>query len=421
MNQLLSDGKPAPTVSEASPHSTPPMEQSGGRWGRRMLIVVVLLALGLGGGFAATMVSKLRHEQRLEAAARQTANTPPTVTIVTARRAPSQSDQNLPGNALPFREAALYARTTGYIKYWTHDLGEHVTEGEVLAEISAPDVDDQLAQARANLTLSRANLKVSEANLTLAKITLARDMASGNAVSLETIDQDKAQLKTTEAQVGSANANIEVNTATVKQFEDLQAFQRIVAPFSGVITVRNIDPGALVTADNPSETRELFHIMQTDPLRVFVNVPQVYATTIALGQEAIVYRQEEPGKVFKGKVTRTANALDPNTRTLLTEVDVANPKDALRPGMYLRVNFVAVRDTPPVIIPSAALITRNGGLRVAIMDQNETVRYRDVRLGRDYGAEVEVIEGLHGGENIIVHPGDTLPEGQKVEAREAKQ
>jgi len=215
--------------------------------------------------------------------------------------------------------------------------------------------------------------------------------------------------------VGSATANIEVNEATVKQFADLVSFQKIVAPFSGVITVRNVDPGALIPADNPSETRELFHLMQTDPLRVFVNVPQVYATTIAVGQEATIYRTEEPSRLFKGKVTRTANALDPNTRTLLTEVDVPNPNDALRPGMYLRVKFVAARAAPPIIIPSAALVTRADGIRVGLLDDSKIVHYRKVEIGRDFGQEVEVVEGLQGGETVIVHPGDTLPEGQKAE------
>jgi RND family efflux transporter MFP subunit len=222
-------------------------------------------------------------------------------------------------------------------------------------------------------------------------------------------------VKTTAAQVKSARAAIQVNQATVQQYADLQSFQKIIAPFNGVITARNVDPGALVTADNPSETRELFHVMQTDPLRVFVNVPQVYATSVAPGQKAVVYRQENPGKRFAGLVTRTARALDPNTRTLLTQVDVPNPDEALQPGMYLQVNFVAARAVPAVLIPSAALVTRNDGPEVALLDEHKAVRYRKVQLGRDYGAEVEVVTGLKGGETVIVHPGDALPEGHKVE------
>ncbi len=282
-------------------------------------------------------------------------------------------------------------------------------------------MDDQLAQARANLVLAKANLLVSEANLELAKITLKRDIDAGvgSGTAAGTIDQDRAQVKTTAAQVESAKASIQVNDATVQQYADLQAFQKIVAPFAGLITARNIDLGVLVTADNPSETRPLFHLMQTDTLRVFVNVPQVYSTAVKPGQEAIIYREEDPSRHFLGKVVRTANALDPNTRTLLTQVDVPNPDDALRPGMYLQVTFVAARAAPVVLVPSAALVTKNDGTVIPVLDQDNAVQYRKVQLGRDYGLEVEVVSGLEGGETVVVHPGDALREGQKVEPESA--
>jgi RND family efflux transporter MFP subunit len=323
----------------------------------------------------------------------------------------------LPGNAQAFREAALYPRTNGYVKRWLADIGDRVTEGELIAEISAPDVDDQLAQARANLVLAKENLRASEANLELAKITLNRDQSIGPglAIAMQQIDEDLAEVKTTAAQVESAKAGIQVNEATVQQYADLQSFQKIVAPFPGVITARNVDPGALVTADNPSDTRELFHVMQTDPLRVFVNVPQVFATSVTVGQHAVVYRQEDPLKRFSGRVTRTTRALDPNTRTLLTQVDVPNPHEALQPGMYLQVKFIAARAAPSVLVPSAALLTRNDGPEVALLEGNKRVRYRKVEVGRDYGAEVELVTGLEGGETVIVHPGDALPEGREVQ------
>jgi RND family efflux transporter MFP subunit len=389
--------------------------QSGKRLGHRVMAVAALVAVILAGSLVATTLPRLHQQQELAAAAAQSANEPPRVAVGTARLAPATSELNLPGNALPFRESALYARTTGYLIRWTADIGDRVPEGQVIAEISAPDVDDQLAQAQSNLVLAKANLRVSEANLVLAKITLTRDLAAGSAVSQQTIDQDRALVDSTDAQVGSAKASIEVNQATVKQFMDLVSFQKIIAPFTGVITVRNVDPGALVTADNPSETRELFHIMQINPLRVFVNVPQVNSMAITPGQTAIVYRQEDPLRLFTGKVARTANALDPNTRTLLTQVDVPNPNDALRPGMYLRVKFVVNRSTPSVLIPAAAVVTRNDGPEVALLGENNIVRYRKLQLGRDYGAEMEVVTGLNGGETVIVHPGDALKEGQKVE------
>lgn len=392
-------------------------ENAQGSWGRWVVGLGVLVILVLGGGLVAATLPRLRHQQELNAAATRVADSPPRVRVASVHRSPAASRLTLPGNAFPYRDASLYARTNGYVKHWTVDIGDRVKAGQLLAEISAPDVDDQLAQARANLALAKANLVVSEANLQLANITLERDRQSvpGSGVSLLQIDQDRAQVKSTSAQLESARASIQVNEATVQQYMDLQAFQKIVAPFAGVITSRNVDPGVLVTADNPSETRPIFHMMQTDPLRVFVNVPQVYATAVAPSQEVDLYREEEPNRHFTGRVVRTANALDPNTRTLLTQIDVPNPNDALRPGMYLQVTFVAVRATPPVLVPGAAILWRPEGTLVLVLDASNKVRYCKVQTGRDLGAEVEVVAGLDGTETVIVHPGDLLPEGLEVQ------
>ena len=392
------------------------------RLARRVLVVGSVAALGLGGPLLAATLLRLRHAEALDAAAARSAETPPRVSVAIARRAPPTSELTLPGNAQPFRGAALYARINGYLKHWLVDIGDRVKEGQLLAEISTPDVDDQLAQARANLVLSKANVEVAQANLELARITLQRDLTAnlstggaGQAIAPLTIDQNRAQVKTTASQVASALASVQANQATVQQYADLQAFQKIVAPFPGVITARTVDPGALVTADNPSEARPLFYLMQTDPLRVFVNVPQVFATTVAVGQSAVVYREEDPGRRFSGRVTRTANALDLNTRTLLTEVDVPNPNDGLRPGMYVQVKFIAARTAPAVLVPSGALVWRPEGTVVPVLDGDRRVRYRTVRVGRDLGAEVEVVAGLEAGESLVVYPGDSLAEGRQVE------
>ena len=404
-------GSAAPSPAPPQPRE-PNGKPSSGRW---VLVGGILVAITLAAALVAATLPRLQHEQQLNTAVAQVASSPPRVSVVTARRAPATSQHVLPGNAQAFREAALFARTTGYLKRWLVDIGDRVREGQLIADISAPDVDDQLAQARANLGLAKANLVVSEANLALARITLSRDRRAGVGTAAETIDQDQAQVQTSAAQVESAKASIQANQATVQQFTDLQSYQKIIAPFPGVITARNVDPGALIVADNPTGTRELFHIMQTDPLRVFVNVPQVYATKIVPGQDAAVYQEQEPLKQFAGKVTRTANALDPNTRTLLTEVDVPNPQNALQPGMYLQVKFTAVRGVSAVLIPTAALVIRNDGAVVPVLDQQNRVHYHKVDRGRDYGAEVEVLTGLTGGETVVVYPGDALPEGQEVE------
>jgi RND family efflux transporter MFP subunit len=327
------------------------------------------------------------------------------------------AERVLPGNSLPLMEAGLYARTTGYLKRRLVDIGDHVKEGQLLAEISAPDIDDQLAQAKANLDQAKANLPLAQANAELAGITLNRDERAGPnlGVTLQQLDIDRATVSTTAAQVQATQASIEVNQALVQRYTDLQGFQKIVAPFPGVITARNVDPGDLITADSPSTSKEMFHVMRTDTLRVFVNVPQVFATGIKVGQDAVVFRREDPTKQFKGKVTRTADALDPNTRTLLTQVDVPNPQDVLRAGMYLQVKFVFDRQILPVLIPAAAVVTRSEGPMLAVLDDQQIVRYRKVQLGRDFGSEIQILAGLSASETVVVHPGDDLPEGTAVE------
>jgi RND family efflux transporter MFP subunit len=371
----------------------------------------------LAGALTIGTVPRLRQARAVDNAAAEVSSALPRVTVAVARYVAPDAERVLPGNAQPLLEAGLLARTTGYLKRRLVDIGDRVKEGQLLAEISAPDIDDQLAQAKANLEQAKANLPLAEANAELARITLDRDQRAGPnlGVTLQQLDIDRATVRTTEAQVQATKASIDVNQALVQRFTDLQGFQRIVAPFPGVITARNIDPGDLITADSPSTSKEMFHVMRTDILRVFVNVPQVFATGIKVGQDAIIFRREDPTKQFKGKVTRTAHALDPNTRTLLTEVQVPNPQDALRAGMYLQVKFVFDRQILLLLIPAAALVTRTEGPMVAVLDGQQTVRYRKVQLGRDFGSEIQVLDGLSAGETVIIHPGDDLPEGTSVE------
>jgi RND family efflux transporter MFP subunit len=389
--------------------------QSRRRAGRRLFVIGGVIVVALAGALAVGTLPRLRQQQQLDAATAQAAGQPPRVTVAVAQPMAPSAERVLPGNSLPLMEAALFARATGYVSRRLVDIGDRVQAGQLLAEISAPDIDDQLNQAKANLELSKANLKFARANDHLAQLTLERDqpLEKQRAVSAQQLDQDKATVETTAAQVASSLASIQVNEATVQRFTDLQSFDKITAPFAGVITARHVETGDLVTAD--STTLELFHLMRTDTLRVFVNVPQAFATSITTGQGAAVYRREEPQKQYPGKVTRTADALDPNTRTLLTEVDVPNPADALRPGMYLQVKFVFDRKVFPLMIPATALATRTQKPRVAVLDDQHRVHYRDVELGRDYGAEVQVLAGLKDGDTVVVHPGDDIPEGTAVE------
>ena len=386
--------------------------------GRRVLAIGAIAVVLLVGALIGGTLPRLQQAREVNAAAADVSAAPPRVTVVTVQRAAPDAARVLPGYSLPLLDAALYARTTGYLKRRLVDIGDRVKEGQLLAEISAPDVDAQLAQAKADLAQAKANLPLAEANAELAKVTLKRylDAGPGTGVTLLQVDQQRATVKTTAAQVEAAKASIQVYEAAVQRYTVLQGFQKILAPFPGVITARNIDPGDLISADTPNTTKQLFHLMRTDTLRVFVNVPQVFATGIKVGQNAVVYVQLEPQKQYPGKVTRTANALDPSTRTLLTEVDVPNPKDALRPGMYLQVKFVFYRQILTIQIPSAALVVRStGGQQVAVLDEQSRVHYRTVQLGRDFGAEIEVIGGLNEGETVAVHPGDALPQGTVVE------
>jgi RND family efflux transporter MFP subunit len=385
------------------------------RAGRRLLVIGVLIVIALVGALAVGTLPRLWQKQKLDAAATQAASQPPRVTVAIAKRMAPTAERILPGNSLPLMEATLYARATGYVSKRLVDIGDRVKAGQLLLEISAPDIDDQLEQAKANLELSKADLKKAQANAKLAQVIVERyrDLAKTNTVATQELDQAKATSETTAAQVASSLASIQVNEAAVKRFTDLQSFEKITAPFAGVITARDVEVGDLITAD--STTRQLFHLMRTDTLRVFVNVPQAFATGINIDQGAAVYLREAPEKQYPGKVTRSADALDPNTRTLLTEVDVPNPDNALRAGMYLQVKFDFDRKVFPLMIPGAALATRTKGQRVAVLDDQHRVHYRDVQLGRDYGAEVQVLSGLKEGEQVVVHPGDDLPDGTLVE------
>jgi RND family efflux transporter MFP subunit len=378
--------------------------------------IAALVAVALTGALTASTRGRVRQEQKVSDAAAEVTTALPRVTVVVARSTAPEAEQVLPGSSLPLLEAGLYPRATGYIKKRLVDIGDRVQAGQLLAVIDSPDLDDQLAQARANLEQAKANLVLNEANAELAQTVLARSIRIGSKgsgyVSPEEVDQQRATAGTTRASVEAARASIKVNEAAVNRYTDLQAFEKVVAPFPGVITARRVDPGDLVSAD--STARELFHLMRTDVLRVFVDVPQVFATGIQVGQRAVAYRREEPLKSFPGKVTRTADALDANTRTLRTEVQVANPENALRPGMYLQVKFVFRREQRAVLVPSAAVVTRAGAPRVAVLDEQHRAQYRTVQVGRDYGVEVEVLAGLTAGDTVVVHPGDDLPEGKRV-------
>jgi RND family efflux transporter MFP subunit len=270
---------------------------------------------------------------------------------------------------------------------------------------------------RATLVLTEANLVRDQASEMLANADFSRskNLLARQAVPQQEYDAYLATAKVAGANVKATESTLRVNRANILRLETLQSFQKLTAPFSGVITARHVDPGDLVSADSPNGNHELFHLVQMDTLRVFVSVPQVFSTDVKVGQKAIIYRREDPTHTFTGTITRTADALDPGTRTLLTEVQVDNGEGALKPGMYLQVKFLFERQVPAVLIPAAALSIRADGPRLAVLDKENRARYRKIQLGRDYGLETEVVSGLSAGETVVIHPGDDLPEGTKLD------
>jgi RND family efflux transporter MFP subunit len=392
------------------------------RTGRRGIalwpaVIAVVAVAGLGGALTAGIVPRWQRHEELSAAATEVATRLPRVTVATARTVAATTERVLPGSSQPLQEAAIYARTTGYLQARHVDIGDRVTKDQLLAEIATPEVDAQLEHARAVIIQTKANLARDQANEALASADLDRSLALFNskAVSRQDFDAAVATARAATATTKATEATLKVNEADVKRLDVLQAFQKVTAPFAGVITAKNVDPGALVSADSPNGARELFHLVQMDTLRVLVNVPQVHATEVKVGQKAVVFRREDPRRTFEGTVTRTADALDTATRSLLTEVQVPNRDELLRPGMYLQVKFVFQRNVPTVLVPTAALVTRTGGPRVAVLDHENRVRYRTVELGRDHGIETEVLGGVSAGEAVVVHPGDDLPEAMAVE------
>ena len=387
-----------------------------GRTAWRPLFAGILFIGAMAIALIAGIKPRLQHERELRAAAAQVSTSPPRVPVVAAKTASATTEHVLPGDSRPLLEAAIYARTAGYLKSRRVDIGDRVQTGDLLAEISSPEVDAQLEQARALQVLGRANLARDQANSDLADTELqrSRKLVARQAAPQQEFEGFLARNRVAGANVLAAEANIRVNEANIHRLETMQSFQKVTAPFSGVITARNFDPGDLVTADSTS-AREIFHLVRTDTLRIFANIPQMFSTDVKVGQKAVVYRREDPKRSFTGTVTRTADALDLSTRTLLTEVQVLNRNGALRPGMYLQVRFVFEREVPTVLVPAATLATRADGPRLAVLDAQNRVHYRMVELGRDFGSETEVLAGVDPGETVVINPGDGLPEGTVVQ------
>lgn len=381
-------------------------------------ILVVLFAFGF--------VPRLHRNAELKADAAAATEGAAPVTLITPRLAKATTSVSLPGTLRPWREVSIYARTTGYLKKWYADISNHVEAGQLLAEIDAPEVDHQLLEAKSNLQQMKAAKAKAEADLTLARNTADRfQKLTGRAseqggagpidsVTQQELDEKRAARDAAESSVEAAIANIEAAEANVKRLADMQSFEKIIAPFDGVITSRPYDNGAFISAGGVGGVREIYRIAQNDTLRAFVNVPQSIALSIEKGQDVSIEAKERTGRKFVGKVMGTTNYLDPATRSLLTEIKLPNPDAALLPGMYVQATFTVTREHPPLVIPSSSLIITPEGARVAVVKGDHIAHYQPVELGLDFGKEVEVLSGLTASDRIVTNPGERLADGVQV-------
>jgi RND family efflux transporter MFP subunit len=387
-----------------------------------VVLLAVLMAIGV-------IPRVLRNREARDAALASTVLLPEVI-VVHPRQAAARTAVSLPGNLQPLYSASVFARTNGYIKSRSVDIGSEVKAGQVLAVISAPEVDQQLEQARADVlqavaavAQSKAALEQARANLGIARITQKRyaSLIDKRAVTQQALDEANEALRARAADVSAAGANISAaeaslqsRKANVERLTQLQGFERVVAPFDGVITVRNIEVGDLVSAGSDNGSMSLFRIAQSNVLRVQVEVPQSAALAIKVGQQATLTVQERPGRRYIATVTRSAESIDVAARTMLTEVQVDNREGSLVPGMYGEVNFDITANHPSLIIPSTALVIDKNGMHVVSVSADSRVHFVAVDIGQDQGSQVEISQGLRGGETLVSNPSDLLSDGEKV-------
>ncbi|MEN2471717.1 efflux RND transporter periplasmic adaptor subunit [Burkholderia sp. GS2Y] len=381
------------TTLEASPRRRP----------RKLAVPLAVLAAAAA-LLAAGIVPRVdaRAAQRVQVAAQQALP----VSVILPGTAPADQTLTLPGSVMPYAEASIYARTSGYIAHWNADIGAHVKAGQTLAQITAPDLDAQLRQARADAATAQANYDY-------AKSTAQRwqDMLKTQSVSQQDTDTKVADMNAKRAMLASAQAN-------VAHLTELVSYESVAAPFDGVITARNVDVGTLVTAGgtpgSPGLSGELFHLEQTGTLRVFVDVPQDSAAGVTTGTSVYLTTQQYPARRFAARVARSAGAIDPVTRTLRVEIDVDNADGALMPGAYAQAHLLVPSAAPAFELPVSALLFRPNGVTVATVGVNGTTALKTVQIGRDFGTHVEIVSGLAASDRVIDNPGDSMTAGEAV-------
>jgi RND family efflux transporter MFP subunit len=369
-----------------------------------LVLVIIVLVLLVVGGF--TLLSRRTQYKTLASETEKMAV--PSVQVIHPTIEPGQEDLVLPSTTQAYVDSPIYARTSGYLIRWYHDIGSRVQKGELLADIDTPEVDQQLSQARADLGTSKANENLSQ-------ITANRyqELIKTDGVSKQEVDNAVGDYAAKKATTAASEAN-------VRRLEELESFKHIYAPFSGVLTQRNVDPGNLINAGNGGAGQALFNLSQTDPIRAYVRVPEVYAPNIKAGLTASLELVQYPGRRFEGKVVRTADAIDLASRTLNTEVDVPNKSGELLPGGYAQVHLGVKAVGEHLVVPVNALLFRAEGLRVVIVDSDNKTHLQQLTIGRDYGTTLEVLQGLKSTDWIVLNPADSLEDNMQVNVKQLK-
>ena len=377
-----------------------------------LLIVVAILAI----------IPRIRHDRELKSESDANAGPPPVGTVRVQSGSPSGL-LTLPGSIQAFEQTPIYARTNGYVKARYVDIGDHVRKGQLLALIEDPQTQQALRQAQATVVQLKAALTQAQANEHLADVTNQRwvQLQQQGVVSKQDADTQFANYGAQQAAVGAARANIAAGEANVQSLQEQLAFSRVTAPFDGIILSRSIDTGSLISSGSANSVTQMFSIGQAGEVRVFTNVPQADAAAMTNGQKATVSIRELPGSNYTGTVNRTSNAIDPGTRTLLVEVDLANKDMRILPGMYANVQFATTDATPPVILPANGLILRSAGPQAAVLDSNNIAHFHNLVLGRDTGTSVEVLSGLAPGDLVVTSAGDRVIDGAKVKPVQTEQ
>jgi RND family efflux transporter MFP subunit len=410
---------------ERQAHAGPP----GNRWrpsGLTITALVLAFLVLFAGAFFAGYIPLQKRETTVRAEAEERERSLPRMNVMRVGRAPNMNQLRLPGTMQAITEAPILARADGYLKRRLVDIGDRVKAGQVLAEIDAPELDQQIRQAEAAVEQAQAafeqaqaSLEQGKANRDLARITADRwkQMNERGIAPQQDTDQYQAQLTAQNANVQALEKSVQAQRSSVAaakanlaRLQEIQGYRQVKAPFDGMITLRNVDVGALVSTGNTL----LYRIAQTQKLRTYVNVPQANANSVRVAQPAVVTVSNFPGRSFNGTVTRTANALDPTSRTMLVEIEVPNADGALFPGTYAEVELTGAHPNPPLVVPATAIIFRNDGAQVAVTQSDGTVHLQKVEVGRDYGDRVEILQGVSEGATILSAPGDAARDGAKI-------